>query len=90
LPDAFGTIKLPERQINVSSYNAGLGWQLSFSKLYRPRDNVYDQRDYTETSEWVYMAPDGSEHIFYHTLHEDNAAGSFSFWYTRDHGGKRP
>jgi RHS repeat-associated protein len=65
--------------------NAGLGWQLSFGKLYRPRDDVYDDRpDYTERSQWVYMSPDGSEHTFYHTLHEDDPAGSPNIWYTRD------
>jgi RHS repeat-associated protein len=65
--------------------NAGLGWQLSFGKLYRPRDDVYDDRpDYTERSVWVYMSPDGSEHTFYRTLHEDDPAGSPNVWYTRD------
>jgi RHS repeat-associated protein len=65
--------------------NAGLGWQLSFGKLYKPRANVYDaEPDYTEKSEWVYMSPDGSEHTFYPTLHPDDPAGSPNVWYTRD------
>ena len=65
--------------------NAGLGWQLSFGKLYTPRLDAFDDRtDYTERSSWVYMSQDGSEHNFYHTLHEDDPAGSSNIWYTRD------
>ena len=65
--------------------NAGLGWQLSFGKLYKPRDSDLDERpNYTEKSQWVYMEPDGSEHTFYPTLHEDDPDGSSNIWYTRD------
>lgn len=68
------------------SSNAGLGWQITMGKLYRPRENESDERlDYTEKSNWVYMSPDGSEHTFYKTLHEgepNDAANKI--WYTRD------
>ena len=66
--------------------NAGLGWQLSLGKLYQPRLDVFDDRvDFTERSEWVYMSPDGSEHTFYRTLHNDDPqTGSSFIWYTRD------
>jgi RHS repeat-associated protein len=65
--------------------NAGLGWQLSFGKLYKPRDDAFDDRpNYTEKSNWVYMSPDGSEHTFYRTLHVDDVVGSSNIWYTRD------
>jgi len=65
--------------------NAGLGWQVSMGKIYKPRDNEYDPRpDYTEKSLWVYMSADGSEHSFYPRLHVDDPAGSSNILYTRD------
>ncbi|HSS18884.1 MAG TPA: RHS repeat-associated core domain-containing protein [Pyrinomonadaceae bacterium] len=79
-PDQCWTIQDPN-----PATNAGLGWQLTFGKLYNPRFSPYDDRpNYTEKSTFVYMSPDGSEHTFYQTLHEDDPASSTNVWYTRD------
>ncbi|HEV2915335.1 MAG TPA: RHS repeat-associated core domain-containing protein [Pyrinomonadaceae bacterium] len=65
--------------------NAGLGWQLTMGKLYKPRKNPFEDRpEKTEKSLWVYMSPDGSEHTFYGKLHEDDPSDSPDYWYTRD------
>lgn len=59
--------------------NAGLGWHLSFGALYQPGTSGIN-----ETNRWVYVAPDGSEHIFYESLHGDSASSTTAYLYTRD------
>ena len=44
--------------------NAGLGWLLTLGKLLGPHTPGND------TERWMYLAPDGSEHVFYATLHD--------------------
>jgi RHS repeat-associated protein len=53
--------------------NAGMGWQLTLGALFEPRWAVesFDPQT-TDGRYWVYQAPDGSEHQFYPTLHEDD------------------
>ncbi|HEX2162490.1 MAG TPA: RHS repeat-associated core domain-containing protein, partial [Thermoanaerobaculia bacterium] len=55
-------------------FNAGLGWKLSFGELHAPSG---------PGGNWRYVAEDGSEHVFYSTLHlgEPSTANVF---YTRD------
>lgn len=74
--------------INPAS-NAGVGWQLSFGKIYRPRTDLNTvQPHFTGKLYEVYQSPDGSEHQFYPTLHEgesDNSSGEEpDLYYTRD------
>jgi RHS repeat-associated protein len=42
--------------------NAGLGWVISLGQLTNPA--------LTNSFRWQYLSPDGSEHVFYDTLHE--------------------
>ncbi|MDX1998979.1 MAG: hypothetical protein SF066_14780, partial [Thermoanaerobaculia bacterium] len=51
---------VPNRQSN-----AGMGWQLSLGRLITPED---PKNDY-DSFHWVYLAPDGSDHLFYSDLH---------------------
>lgn len=54
--------------------NAGPGWRLSLGKLYPPRFEQTDNSPLkTEKQNWVYVAPDGSEHSFYSRLHQSDA-----------------
>jgi RHS repeat-associated protein len=74
--------------INPAS-NAGVGWQLNFGKIFRPRTTVgVSNPHFTGRLYEVYESPDGSEHQFYPTLHEedtDGAAGdSTNHFFTRD------
>ena len=51
--------------------NAGPGWRLSLGKLFPPRFEQSDSSPLkTEKQNWVYVAPDGSEHSFYSRLHQ--------------------
>jgi RHS repeat-associated protein len=53
--------------------NAGMGFQMTLGNLFEPRWAVesFDPQT-TDQTQWVYQAPDGSEHQFYPTLHEDD------------------
>jgi YD repeat-containing protein len=65
------TQALPNRRSN-----AGMGWRLSLGELLEPLDPQNDN------GLWVYVGPDGAEHVFYDKLHESDAAVSGRF--TRD------
>ncbi|MEM6455157.1 MAG: hypothetical protein AAF772_08695 [Acidobacteriota bacterium] len=58
--------------------NAGFGWQLHFGRLISPNALPRNDRNH-----WLYLASDGSEHYFYSTLHNHDAATANVF-YTRD------
>ncbi|HPA79478.1 MAG TPA: RHS repeat-associated core domain-containing protein [Thermoanaerobaculales bacterium] len=62
--------------------NAGIGWRLSLGELYSPVDP-----DSPWDTDWAYVSPDGSEHVFFETLHPRDAPssyGGYSYWYSRD------
>ncbi len=66
--------------------NAGMGWQLTFGRLYKPHEGTpsYNDRFFaTEKNEFVFQSADGSEHTFYLTLHEEEPDDANVF-YTRD------
>jgi RHS repeat-associated protein len=66
--------------------NAGMGWQLTFGRIYNPNRDVYSLKDRmttTEKHDYVYQSPDGSEHTFYPTLHEGETPVANTF-YSRD------
>ncbi|HEX8249847.1 MAG TPA: discoidin domain-containing protein [Pyrinomonadaceae bacterium] len=72
------TISVPNPETN-----AGMGWQLTLGKLFPPR--AYDYHPLaTEKQNWVYVAPDGSEHSFYNKLHETDSETDANVTYTRD------
>jgi RHS repeat-associated protein len=55
--------------------NAGVGWSLHLGRLFAPNDAVYNKHN----PNWLYVAPDGSQHNFYEELHprEATTAGVF-------------
>jgi RHS repeat-associated protein len=53
--------------------NSGAGFSLSLGRLYAPSDPLNTTPN---KARWQYVAPDGSEHAFYATLHEGETAGS--------------
>jgi RHS repeat-associated protein len=57
--------------------NAGLGWTLSLGRLLDLADPL------NKTPYWVYVAPDGSEHSFYDSLHDGESTNA-DYGYTRD------
>jgi len=59
--------------------NAGLGWSVSFGDLLPPGDPFFTGNP---AFAWVYLAPDGSRHRFYSSLHEAEAPRGGL--YTRD------
>src|SRR5262245_19150065 len=59
-------------------HNAGLGWRLSLGELFAPYESPYN-----DGSAWLYLAPDGSKHPFFPTLHDGDPVDS-RFSYTRD------
>jgi hypothetical protein len=63
--------------------NAGMGWTLSLGRLLEPDDPENDL-----SPNWTYVGADGSQHVFYPTLHVgDNESAtdpSDSITYTRD------
>jgi RHS repeat-associated protein len=66
--------------------NAGMGWQLTFGRLYYPNQDILSAKDLavtTEKQDYVYQSPDGSEHTFYTTLHEGETKVA-NVSYTRD------
>jgi RHS repeat-associated protein len=68
-------------------FNAGLGWQVTHGHLYAPFSRPPgDPR-------WVYVAPDGSEHVFFERLKHEDAEDpgddplnpqAQTYYYTRD------
>lgn len=72
--DAIEAIVDPE-------FNAGLGWTLSFGRLFSPTDTTWN-----DSGAWVYVSPDGSRHQFYPTLHvnETGYTPNANFQYSRD------
>lgn len=74
--DDGGTIAIPARGANV-----GLGWSLHLGRLNPPQlDTAGTTPDYNRNT---YLAPDGSLHTFYPTLHEGESEVS-GVEYTRD------
>ena len=67
------TQALPDRRVN-----AGMGWRLSLGRLIPATDPTND----TTGGLVVYESRDGSDHVFYPKLHEENAVADV--WYTRD------
>ena len=68
-------------------FNAGLGWQVTHGRLYAPFSRPPGD------SRWVYVAGDGSEHVFFETLRrsdpEDTGDDPLNpqfqtYYYTRD------
>lgn len=57
--------------------NAGLGWQISLGRLYAPATPG------NKLQKWVYTTPDGGQHTFFATLHEDDPAVA-GICYSRD------
>ena len=70
------------RAIPARGANAGLGWMLHLGRLNPPQleNNSFPSADYYRNT---YLAPDGSIHTFYPTLHEGEPAVS-GVEYTRD------
>jgi RHS repeat-associated protein len=74
--DDTGTVAIPAR-----GANAGLGWSLHLGRLNPPQlDAAGTTPDFNRNT---YLAPDGSLHTFYPTLHEGEGAVS-GVEYTRD------
>jgi hypothetical protein len=59
-------------------FNAGFGWTLSLGKLIPP-----DTLGRNDTPDWLYVGPDGSEHVFYDSV-IDGGPTHGQFLYTRD------
>jgi hypothetical protein len=55
--------------------NAGVGWSLHLGRLFEKQDPIYNKHN----PNWLYVAPDGSQHNFYEKLHprEATTAGVF-------------
>lgn len=66
---------LPERLSN-----AGMGWTLSLGRLLDPADPINDY----EGDPWVYVSPDGSQHLFYASLGSPSGTGCGGTCYSRD------
>lgn len=68
---------VPGRQIPNPRVNAGFGWILTLGQLFPPNSPGNDSM-----IEWIYLSPDGGEHIFYSRLHPDVTMPGAE--YTRD------
>jgi RHS repeat-associated protein len=75
------------------SSNAGMGWQVSLGNLLPPRAENWDDTrpNVNESGLWMYVSPNGSEHLFHHSLHVEEGGGQNgppdpdTLWtYTRD------
>jgi len=66
------------RAFPMADANAGLGWQLQLGRLVPPRTPPRNPSEY-----WMYLSPDGGEHLFYRTLHNTDPRSEF-LRYTRD------
>ncbi len=64
--------------IPASKYNAGFGWNLSLGRV----DAPYPAPSYDGYYP-IYIAPDGSEHTFYHLMHKGGPRAT-NVWYTTD------
>jgi RHS repeat-associated protein len=60
------------------SCNAGPGFMVSLGRLLAPSDP-----DNRTPQSWTFIGPDGSEHIFYTSLHDGEPTYS-GYWYSRD------
>lgn len=49
--------------------NAGLGWMVTFGRLIPPDTDVLNE----DLDHWLYVAPDGGQHMLYDTLHEEDS-----------------
>jgi YD repeat-containing protein len=77
VPSVGGKLKVPYP--NRRS-NAGLGWRVSLGRIITPDDETNSSFN---RASWEYESPDGSDHIFYDTLHPaDTSATGVHF--TRD------
>ena len=66
--------------------NAGLGWRVSLGALglgSNPSPPTCVPTDINSSAPNVYEAPDGSQHLFYPTLHPGETFNT-NVWYTRD------
>lgn len=68
--DGFGPEAIPSR-----FHNAGIGWQLTMGDLVSPNDSL--AKKFNKDGNWIYAAPDGAEHVFYRTLHEEEDGTSY-------------
>ncbi|MGH9457316.1 MAG: hypothetical protein ACRD2J_06700, partial [Thermoanaerobaculia bacterium] len=68
------TQAIPDRRSN-----AGMGWRLSMGRLIPPTDVTNETGS---ESLWVYESPDGHDHVFYPTLHEETPVTGV--WYSRN------
>jgi RHS repeat-associated protein len=59
--------------------NAGLGWRFSLGELFAP-----DTPFFNSARAWVYMGPDGAEHLFFKSLKGTAETCSPGVCYTRD------
>src|SRR5947209_6468033 len=75
--DAVALRKFPNRHSN-----AGFGWLLSLGRMIEPNEIEVNPQNY----DWHYEGPDGSDHIFYGTLHNTNPVepSAEGISYTRD------
>jgi hypothetical protein len=71
------TVSIPAR-----GANAGLGWSLHLGRLNPPRLD-FSSSPSPDVDRNTYLAPDGSSHTFYPTLHQGESPSS-GFEYTRD------
>jgi RHS repeat-associated protein len=56
--------------------NAGFGWQVTLGELYAPRAGAWSELSprLNESGRFMYVSPDGSEHLFFDALHVEEAA----------------
>src|SRR6185436_10086336 len=64
--------------VPARSDNSGLGWRLSLGQLFQP-----GWSEVADSNRWIYVAPDGSRHTFYDTLHDGEGTVQ-NRGYTRD------
>jgi RHS repeat-associated protein len=71
-PNASGTVCRTIAEPYPLS-NAGLGWQLQLANLLPPREENSDWLLRANQSErWMFVDPDGGEHLFFERLHTDD------------------
>jgi YD repeat-containing protein len=78
-PDGTQLRALPSKKSN-----AGMGWLLTLGLLLPPGNSTdaVNNPGNDSNSYWAYIGPDGSQHLFYDTLHGESSDGIH--WYTRD------
>jgi RHS repeat-associated protein len=69
-PNIFDPTQPPKiRYLPRRDDNAGLGWRIGFGELFS--GVTTDPGEYNAAAaKWRYVTPDGSEHLFWETLHE--------------------